>query len=124
MDITKTDLFNNVYIKSWTWGRLSEAEKLSFIEVINRLLCCHKITEHSKHFEANEIESIFSVKGYNKDADTYVPYGLFGTYIEAKTHLNTLLPLLRKDLLTDRRTKEPIDWLNIVENDKILASFT
>lgn len=25
MDITKTDLFNNVYIKSWTWGRLSEA---------------------------------------------------------------------------------------------------
>ena len=66
----------------------------------------------------------FSVNGYNEDADTYVPYGLFGTYIEAKTHLNTLLPLLRKGLLTDRRTKEPIDWLNIVENNKILASFT
>lgn len=26
MDIIKTDLFNNVYIKSWTWGRLSETE--------------------------------------------------------------------------------------------------
>ena len=52
MDIIKTDLFNNVYIKSWTWGRLSETEKLSFIEVINKLLCCHKITKHSKHFEA------------------------------------------------------------------------
>lgn len=34
------------------------------------------------------------------------------------------LPLLRKGLLTNRRTKEPIDWLNIVENNKILASFT
>lgn len=44
----------------------------------------------------DKIESMFSVEGYNKDADTYVPYGLFGTYIEAKTHLNTLLPLLRK----------------------------
>lgn len=74
--------------------------------------------------KVNEIESMFSVEGYNKDADTYVPYGLFGTYIEAKTHLNTLLPLLRKGLLTDRRTREPINWLNIVENDKILASFT
>jgi hypothetical protein len=74
--------------------------------------------------KVNEIESMFSVEGYNKDADTYVPYGLFETYIEAKTHLNTLLPLLRKGLLTDRRTKEPIDWLNIVENNKILASFT
>ena len=74
--------------------------------------------------KVNEIESMFSVEGYNKDADTYVRYGLFETYIEAKTHLNTLLPLLRKGLLTDRRTKEPIDWLNIVENDKILASFT
>lgn len=74
--------------------------------------------------KVDKIESMFSVNGYNKDADTYVPYGLFGTYIEAKTHLNTLLPLLRKGLLTDRRTKEPIDWLNIVENNKILASFT
>ncbi len=72
----------------------------------------------------DKIESMFSVNGYNKDADTYVSYGLFGTYIEAKTHLNTLLPLLRKGLLTDRRTKEPIDWLNIVENNKILVSFT
>lgn len=72
----------------------------------------------------DKIESIFSVNGYNETADTYVPYGLFGTYIEAKTHLNTLLPLLRKGLLTDRRTKEPINWLNIVENNKILASFT
>lgn len=71
----------------------------------------------------DKIESIFSVNGYNEDADTYVPYGLFRTYIEAKTHLNTLLPLLRKGLLTDRRTRESIDWLNIVENDKILASF-
>mgnify|MGYP007090608078 FL=1 len=72
----------------------------------------------------DKIESMFSVNGYNEDADTYVPYGLFGTYIEAKIHLNTLLPLLRKGLLTNRRTKEPIDWLNIVENNKILASFT
>ncbi len=72
----------------------------------------------------DEIESVFTVEGYNKDANTFVPYGLFGTYIEAKTHLNTLLPLLRKGLLTDRRTKKPINWLNIVENDKILASFT
>jgi hypothetical protein len=30
MDIIKTDLFNNVYIKSWTWGRLSETEKAIF----------------------------------------------------------------------------------------------
>lgn len=42
--------------------------------------------------KVDKIESMFSVEGYNKDADTYVPYGLFGTYIEAKTHLNTLLP--------------------------------
>ena len=72
----------------------------------------------------DKIESIFSVEGYNKDADTYVPYGSFGTYIEAKTHLNTLLPLLRKGLLIDRRAKQPINWLNIVKNNKILASFT
>ena len=70
------------------------------------------------------LESICRVSGDSEGADTYVPYGLFGTYIEAKTHLNTLLPLLRKGLLTDRKTKEPIDWLNIVENNKILASFT
>ena len=74
--------------------------------------------------KVDKIESIFSVNGYNEAADTYVPYGVFGIYIEAKIHLNTLLPLLRKGLLTDRKTKEPIDWLNIVENNKILASFT
>ena len=72
----------------------------------------------------NKMDSNFTVEGYSESIGTYVPYGLFGTYIEAKTHLNTLLPLLRKGLLTDRRTKEPIDWLNIVENNKILASFT
>lgn len=72
----------------------------------------------------NKMDSNFSVEGYSESTDTYVPYGSFGTYIEAKTHLNTLLPLLRKGLLTDRRTKEPINWLNIVENNKILASFT
>ena len=72
----------------------------------------------------DKIESIFSVNGYNEDTDTYVPYGLFGTYIEAKTHLNTLLPLLRKGLLTNRRTKEPIDWLNIVENNKIFRKIS
>lgn len=68
----------------------------------------------------DKIESIFSVNGYSEVADTYVPYGLFGTYIEAKTHLNTLLPLLRKGLLTDRKTKEPIDWLNIMKTNYII----
>lgn len=67
---------------------------------------------------------MFAVEGYNKDADIYVPYGFFGTYVEAKTQINTLLPLYRHGLLIDKTTNEPIDWLNIVENNKILASFT
>lgn len=52
MNITKTDLFNNVYVKSWTWCRLTESEQQTWIKTVNKLCDCHRIAERSKYFEA------------------------------------------------------------------------
>lgn len=68
------------------------------------------------------MSDLFTVCGCSQQAENVVVYGLFDNYPQAVKQINILLPLIRDGQIADRQ-KDTIEYINLLQNSKIIGSF-
>lgn len=68
------------------------------------------------------MSDLFAVCGCSQQAENIVVYGLFDNYSQAIKQINMLLPLIRDGQIADKQ-KDTIEYINLLQNSKIIGSF-
>lgn len=68
------------------------------------------------------MSDLFTVCGCSKQTENITLYGLFDNYPQAVKQINILLPLIRDGQIADRQ-KDTIEYINLLQNSKIIGSF-
>lgn len=68
------------------------------------------------------MSDLFAVYGCSNQTENITLYGLFDNYPQAVKQINILLPLIRDGQIADRQ-KDTIEYVNLLQNSKIIGSF-
>ena len=68
------------------------------------------------------MSDLFAVCGCSNKTENLTLYGLFDNYPQAVKQINILLPLIRDGQIADRQ-KDTIEYINLLQNSKIIGSF-